>query len=160
MSDLNLVDRILSLSDDDVVARKNLTINEDYLLDHFADYPVMPGVLMIQSVIETAGWWVKYKTGFEAFNINLRGVRNVRFANFLRPGETLKIEVKNKFFDSKEAKFQGKGFSEEKVVLSLQFSLNYSLICKSEGRTKSDEYIKDQREQFDLLFHKQVAGDT
>jgi len=126
MSDLGFVDRILELEGDRMVALKRLTINEDYLLDHFQEFPVMPGVLMTQALVETASWWLKAKTDFQAVEIVLGKVQNVKFANFLRPGETLRLEVENKELGPHSARFQAKGKREEKIVISLKFTLNYS----------------------------------
>jgi 3-hydroxyacyl-[acyl-carrier-protein] dehydratase len=154
MSDFNFVDRILEVTDTNISARKNLTINEDYLLDHFSGYPVMPGVLMTQSLVETAGWWLKHKTDFKAGNIQLKQVKNARFANFLKPGESLKIEASNKSYGPEQAEFQAKGKCEEKVVLSVQFTLNYRQFKDIVSKEEAAYYIDQEKKQFNLLFHR------
>jgi len=128
MNDLGFIDRIFEIKNDTIYASKNLTINEDYLLDHFEDYPVMPGVLMTQALVEAGGWWLKNFKNFKIGDIGLKQVKNVKFANFLRPGDILDIEVKNKSCTESTASFQAKGKSEEKTVLSLQFTINYSIL--------------------------------
>ncbi|XP_041618439.1 3-hydroxyacyl-[acyl-carrier-protein] dehydratase FabZ-like [Vulpes lagopus] len=50
-----LVDRVLEASDDKIVAIKNVTINEPFFNGHFPDYPVMPGVLIMEALAQTAG---------------------------------------------------------------------------------------------------------
>lgn len=50
-----LVDRILEASDDEIVAIKNVTINEPFFNGHFPQYPVMPGVLIMEALAQTAG---------------------------------------------------------------------------------------------------------
>lgn len=154
MSDFNFVDRILEISEKTILARKNLTINEDYLLDHFSGFPVMPGVLMTQSLVETAGWWLKHKTNFKAANIQLKQVKNARFANFLKPGDNLRIEVQNKDLGENTASFQAKGKCEEKVVLSVQFTLNYDQFRDKVSKEDAAFYINQEKEQFKLLFRQ------
>lgn len=149
MKQFNFVDRILEVADSHIRARKNLTINEDYLLDHFKNYPVMPGVLMTQSLVEAAGWWILKKTDFRAQNIRLQAVKNVRFANFLRPGDILEIEVQNKSLAEGRAQFQAKGRKEEKIALSLQFTLNYDRFLGRSG--KKSETIQKELALYQLL---------
>ena len=50
-----LVDRVLEVSDDEIVAIKNVTINEPFFNGHFPQYPVMPGVLIMEALAQTAG---------------------------------------------------------------------------------------------------------
>ena len=58
-----LVDRILEVQPGKVIhAVKNLTLGEEYLADHFPTFPVMPGVLMLQTLID-AGTWLNCPPG-------------------------------------------------------------------------------------------------
>ena len=50
-----LVDRVLEVSEDTIVAIKNVTINEPFFNGHFPQYPVMPGVLIMEALAQTAG---------------------------------------------------------------------------------------------------------
>ena len=50
-----LVDRVLEVSEDEIVALKNVTINESFFNGHFPQYPVMPGVLIMEALAQTAG---------------------------------------------------------------------------------------------------------
>ena len=50
-----LVDRVLETSEDTIVAIKNVTINEPFFNGHFPSYPVMPGVLIMEALAQTAG---------------------------------------------------------------------------------------------------------
>jgi 3-hydroxyacyl-[acyl-carrier-protein] dehydratase len=152
MSDFNFVDRILEVTGETLKAQKNLTINEDYLLDHFSGYPVMPGVLMTQSLVEAAGWWLKKKTDFKVGEISLKQVKNVRFANFLKPGECLTIEVVNKSLNDDQAEFQAKGKREEKIVLSMQFTLNYKRFKVFLREEEAAQYRDRELQSFNLLF--------
>ena len=50
-----LVDRIEELEDDRIVGIKNVTVNEPFFVGHFPDYPVMPGVLIVEAMAQVAG---------------------------------------------------------------------------------------------------------
>ena len=50
-----LVDRVLEVSEDEIVALKNVTVNEPFFNGHFPQYPVMPGVLIMEALAQTAG---------------------------------------------------------------------------------------------------------
>ena len=49
-----LVDRVLEVSDDEIVVVKNVTINEPFFNGHFPEYPVMPGVLIMKKALAQA----------------------------------------------------------------------------------------------------------
>jgi 3-hydroxyacyl-[acyl-carrier-protein] dehydratase len=151
MTDLGFIDRILEVKEDSIIAQKNLTINEDYLLDHFAEYPVMPGVLMTQALLEAASWWLRHKTGFRAAQISLKDLKNARFANFLKPGDILRIEVVNKVLSEHEAVFQAKGKREEKNVLSMRFTLNYAAYCDILDKKDSAIFSDKEKSLFNTL---------
>ena len=57
-----LVDRILELDDTHIVGIKNVTANEPFFNGHFPDYPVMPGVLIIEAMAQVAGVQVLGRT--------------------------------------------------------------------------------------------------
>ncbi len=50
-----LVDRIIEMDDDHIVGIKNVTVNEPFFQGHFPDIPVMPGVLIVEAMAQTAG---------------------------------------------------------------------------------------------------------
>jgi len=152
---LGFVDQILECEGDRITARKNLSINEDYLLDHFPNFPVMPGVLMIQAAVETAGWWLKQRLDFKVSGVCLEKVQMARFANFLRPGESLVLEVQNLKLAEGKAEFQAKGRREETVVLSLKFTVNYQRLEEVLESGKAKRWEESERANFNILFRSQ-----
>ena len=74
----SLVDRILTLEPGrSITAVKNLSIAEEYLADHFPGFPVMPGVLMIESLVQAGGWLIRETEGFQYSTVLLKDRKSV-----------------------------------------------------------------------------------
>ncbi len=105
-----LVDRIVALEPGRrIVARKALSLAEEYLADHFPTFPVMPGVLMVEAMTEAAGWLLQATHDFAYSTMELAEVRNVTYKNFVRPGEVLEIEVTARQIAPGRSEFDGIG---------------------------------------------------
>jgi len=90
-----LVDRIVELEADRVVGIKNVTANEPFFQGHFPDFPVMPGVLIIEAMAQAAGVLVlKSIPDRESKLVLLVAVENARFRRPVVPGDSLRMEMK------------------------------------------------------------------
>src|SRR6516162_2404155 len=88
----NLVDRILEVDPGrQIRIVKNLTLGEEYLADHFPTFPVMPGVLMLQTLVEAGAWLLRITDDFRHSVIVLRDARNVKYGTFMDPGRQMAI---------------------------------------------------------------------
>jgi beta-hydroxyacyl-ACP dehydratase FabZ len=90
-----LVDRIEELEAERVVGIKNVTVNEPFFAGHFPDYPVMPGVLIIEAMAQVAG--VLVLSGIpdrKTKLVLLAGVDGAKFRKPVRPGDQLRMEMK------------------------------------------------------------------
>jgi beta-hydroxyacyl-ACP dehydratase FabZ len=90
-----LVDRIEELDAERVVGIKNVTVNEPFFAGHFPDYPVMPGVLIIEAMAQVAG--VMVLSGIPDRRnklVLLAGVDGAKFRKPVRPGDQLRMEMK------------------------------------------------------------------
>ncbi len=85
-----LVDQFLELTDTSAIAVKNVTAAEEYLQDHFPGVPVLPGVFMVEALTQAARA-VLARRGMP--RMVLGEVKALRYGSFVRPGETLKVEV-------------------------------------------------------------------
>src|SRR5438552_5565446 len=74
-------------------AAKFLALGEEYLADHFPRFPVMPGVLMLQTLVESASWLLRLTEDYRHSVIALREVKNVKYGNFMEPGRSLATTV-------------------------------------------------------------------
>src|SRR5437899_4599103 len=90
----HLIDRILEIEPGKRIRMvKNLTLGEEYLADHFPTFPVMPGVLMLQTLVEGGAWLLRATEDFKHSVIVLRETRNVKYGNFMQPGHSMVITV-------------------------------------------------------------------
>src|SRR6187399_176078 len=89
-----LVDRILELEDDRIVGIKNVTSNEPFFDGHFPDFPVMPGVMIIEAMAQVAGVQVLSTIpDRETKLVLLASVEEAKFRKPVRPGDQLLIEM-------------------------------------------------------------------
>jgi 3-hydroxyacyl-[acyl-carrier-protein] dehydratase len=106
----NLIDRIAAWqSGKSLQCVKNLTLAEEYLADHFPTFPVMPGVLMLEAVVEASAWLWRLTTDFQHSVIVLREAKNVKYGTFMQPGHSLEISVELIKAEGGLATFRGKG---------------------------------------------------
>ena len=112
-----LVDRVLDIGDDYITAIKNVTANEPHFTGHVPDYPIMPGVLIIEAMAQTAGVLVLGKIEDRANkHVFLAGVDEARFRRPVVPGDQLRIEIKVVHGRPTRIKAQGKAFVGDQCV--------------------------------------------
>jgi|SRR5579872_82715 len=93
-----LVDRVLEIKEgESITAIKNVTMNEAYFVGHFPNRPVMPGVLILESMAQAAGV-LAYKTTktspADGTLFLFAGIDNARFRRVVEPGDQLRLEIK------------------------------------------------------------------
>ncbi|MGN6367524.1 MAG: 3-hydroxyacyl-ACP dehydratase FabZ family protein [Phycisphaerae bacterium] len=105
-----LVDQLLSLDHAKrIVMAKNVSMAEEYLADHFPNFPVLPGVMMLEAAVQTAAWLVRQTEGFKHSLIVLKEARGVRYGTFVSPGQTLTITADAIEIGEKTSDFKIKG---------------------------------------------------
>jgi 3-hydroxyacyl-[acyl-carrier-protein] dehydratase len=120
-----LVDRILELEPGvGATALKNVTINEPHFLGHFPSFPVMPGVLIIEAMAQTAAIVVVEALGAEAEGkvVYFMTIDNARFRKPVTPGDSLHIKVSKVQSRGPVWKFSGKAMVGETVCAEATFS--------------------------------------
>ena len=116
-----LVDRILELEPERIVGIKNVTLNEPFFIGHFPDFPVMPGVLIIEAMAQTAGVLVLKSMEDRAKKLVLLvAVENARFRKPVVPGDTLRMEMKILKRKASVAKMAGVATVDGQVVAELE----------------------------------------
>ncbi|AUS86776.1 MULTISPECIES: 3-hydroxyacyl-ACP dehydratase FabZ [Lysinibacillus] len=89
-----LVDRIVELEEGKrAMGLKNVTINEEFFKGHFPQYPVMPGVLIVEALAQVSAVIMLTKAGNEGRLGLLAGIDHCRFKKQVKPGDQLHLEV-------------------------------------------------------------------
>jgi beta-hydroxyacyl-ACP dehydratase FabZ len=90
-----LIDRIVELGADKVVALKNVTINEPFFAGHFPGHPIMPGVLIIEAMAQAGAVLAMNALGADAATkvIYFMALDKVKFRKPVVPGDQLRLEV-------------------------------------------------------------------
>ena len=88
-----LIDRVISIDGNKIVAIKNVTANENYFQGHFPIEPVMPGVLIIEALAQTGAVAILSKNEFKGKIAYFAGIDKAKFRRKVVPGDTLRLEV-------------------------------------------------------------------
>ena len=90
-----LVDRVLELQEQELVAIKLVSANEPFLQGHFPSLPIMPGVLILEALAQAAGIWLMHTSGEARTRLPvLSGIDRARFRRPVRPGDVLELRVR------------------------------------------------------------------
>ena len=150
----HLVDKIESLVPGKrIVTSKALSLAEEYLADHFPSFPVLPGVLMLEAMVQSAAWLVRVEQDFSASVIVLSAARNVRYASFVSPGDVLRCEMEAIKISPDGAKFKGLGLVEDREALSARLELRcFNLSERHPYLAENDtEIVAQLRDQFKVV---------
>ncbi|MDR6758456.1 3-hydroxyacyl-[acyl-carrier-protein] dehydratase [Mycoplana sp. BE70] len=89
-----LVDKIVEIDgDNSAIGIKNVTVNEPQFMGHFPDHPIMPGVLLIEGMAQTAGAICARKTGSGTNLVYFMTIDNARFRKPVVPGDRVEYHV-------------------------------------------------------------------
>lgn len=122
-----LIDRVLDIQvGKSLIALKNVTINEHFFAGHFPHRPVMPGVLILESLAQAAGI-LAFKTGNDTPgkgpNFVYAGIDNARFKHIVEPGDQLLLYVELIWSKRDIWKFQGTAKVSDQVVSTAEMMI-------------------------------------
>lgn len=120
-----LVDRVLELvAGESALSLKNVTMNEPHFMGHFPGYPVMPGVLIVEAMAQTAALVVVESLGKQSEGkvVYFMTIDNARFRRPVTPGDALHIKVEKVQSRANVWKFKGVATVEDKVCAEATFS--------------------------------------
>lgn len=126
-----LVDRIVELEAERIVGIKNVTVNEPFFMGHFPEFPVMPGVLIIEAMAQVAGVLVlKGIADRKSKLVLLASVDNAKFRRPVLPGDQLRIEMRVVKKKASVAKMAGQATVDGQVVAEAE------VMCKLADRAE------------------------
>ena len=114
-----LVDRVIEKKDKkEIKTLKNVTINEPFFPGHFPGHPIMPGVLIIEAMAQTASALVVhgYEGDTKGLSVYLMKIDNAKFRKPVLPGDQLKMKIVKDKNKGDIWQFNGKAYVEENLV--------------------------------------------
>ena len=122
-----LVDRIIDLKPKEkAVGIKNVTINEPFFQGHFPDYPIMPGVLIIEAMAQVGGILALHD-GTKGNTVYFMSIEKAKFRKPVVPGDQLRFEVNVLQQRNSVWKFSGEAYVEDKLVAEAEFTAMVSV---------------------------------
>jgi 3-hydroxyacyl-[acyl-carrier-protein] dehydratase len=149
-----LIDKLLRLeAGKSATAIKQLSLAEEYLADHFPTFPVLPGVLMMEAMIQTAAWLVRVTQDFSHSVVLLSEAKNVSYGSFVAPGDRMEVSCEAVKIEAGTSSFKTQcmvdGQSTAKARLTL---MHYNLADRYPGWQEHDrKLIEHLKGQFRLL---------
>ncbi|MEO0203287.1 MAG: 3-hydroxyacyl-ACP dehydratase FabZ, partial [candidate division WOR-3 bacterium] len=111
-----LVDKVIHLDKSRIVGYKNVSVNEEFFSGHFPNYPIMPGVLVVEALAQLGAiWYYKVNTNGKDKLPLFVGIEDIKFKNQVLPGDKLYLEVRILRSGSKFMKFYGKAWNDKGI---------------------------------------------
>ena len=122
------VDEVLSVDESSITAKRIIRAEEPHFAGHYPGNPIMPGVLLCESVFQTAAIYLVHKMDnggdpAEGLTPILARIQDARFKRMVKPGDTVTIEVTYKETLGKFHFLSGKVLNDNKVAATLTFAL-------------------------------------
>ena len=137
-----LIDRILTLEPGrSITAIKNVSLAEEYLADHFPGFPVLPGVLMIEALVQASAWLLRQSDDFAYSTILLKQTKAAKFVNFVAPGQTLTVTCELQESGGRECTLKGAGTVDGKPCVSAKLTLErFNLAEHNPDKDANDQF--------------------
>ena len=149
-----LIDKIVSLeSGREIKALKCVSLAEEYLADHFPAFPVLPGVLLLEGLIESASWLVREAENFAHSMLLLEQARNVKYKSFLAPGAQIEYTVQAKTIEENVSSFLGFGLSNGERIIEAKFGLRHFNLADEDSTMAAADarIIENMKKRWKLL---------
>jgi 3-hydroxyacyl-[acyl-carrier-protein] dehydratase len=149
-----LIDKVVSLeAGKQIKAVKNVSLSEEYLADHFPTFPVLPGVLLLEGLIESASWLVRTSENFTHSMILLEQAKNVKYKSFLAPGAQIEYTIDVKTIEENISSFVGVGVSQGTRIVEARLALrHFNLADDNSAMAAVDaRVIENLKERWKLL---------
>lgn len=155
----SLIDTITELrAGESISAVKNLTLAEEYLQDHFPGFPVMPGVLLVEALVQASAWLMRYTENFRFSTVLMEEAKAVKFNSFVKPGDQLHVQSQlQKKIDETTWSFKASGRVGETNVISAKLILKQFNLAESYPAISAGDAVQTEaaKKLFEVLYRTQ-----
>jgi len=155
-----LIDKVVCLEvGSQLRAVKGVSLAEEYLADHFPSFPVLPGVLLLEGLIESASWLVRKTEDFAHSMILLEEARNVRYKSFLGPGGQIEYTVDARVIEENVSSFAGVGVSQGERIVEARFGLRHFNLADEDSAMAGVDgvVIENMKKRWGLLWREDAG---
>ena len=126
---------------------------EEYLADHFPSFPVLPGVFLLQGLVESACWLVRESENFAHSMVLLAQAKNVKYKSFAGPGSNIQYIVTAKTIEENISSFSGTGACSGESIVEARFSLRHFNLAEKDPKLAIEDacIIEKLKERWKLL---------
>lgn len=119
----DLIDQVTHRDQQSLTGVKNVSSAEEYLGDHFPGFPILPGVMMLETMVQAARHFAAGSDDPPSTPLVIKEARNVKYAGMVKPGQTLTVTVTLRKREGHGYHFQGVGKVGETVAVQGRFTL-------------------------------------
>jgi 3-hydroxyacyl-[acyl-carrier-protein] dehydratase len=144
------IDKVLEFSAwQRIVAERTLRADEEYLKDHFPQWPVMPGVLMLECMFQASRWLVLASSQFEYPLVYLKETRNVKFSDFVVPGHKLVVTCEVIKREDRQTHFKVLAEVDGSTAVSGKLiAESCSVLTYAPNRVQADDYMRGELKRY------------
>ncbi len=150
-----LIDRVVSFEvGATLTAVKNVSLAEEYLADHFPIFPVLPGVLLLEGLVESASWLVRQSQDFANSMVLLLQARNVKYKSFAAPGMQIQYTVTAKDIAENVSSFKGVGICGDEPIVEAKFTLRHFNLAEKDPKMAmvDGSVVENLKQRWRLLY--------
>lgn len=114
------VDKIF-VDNDQIIGERTFTKDEVFFKGHFPDYPIVPGVILVEAMAQCGGAGLLASGKMESATFVLIKIENARFHKIVQPDETIKMIIKNELISETVINQSGKAFVNDQLVAKAEW---------------------------------------
>jgi len=155
-----LLDRVTAIDPGkSITAIKTLTLSEEYLADHFPRFPVMPGVLMLETMTQASAWMIRLGEDFAHAIVVLRAAKNVKYGDFVEPGKVLTVSAEVVSQDASTTSVKATGMVGGRTSLTARLVLErYNLADRVAHGDALDARVRAEMRKMWAIIHPSGRG--